>query len=166
MYLHPPNLQFTSTDLEEFCMEQEIKICAVKLHHLSTYICILIVYRSPTGIFLHFLNNLESILTWLYTNSSNIILCGDINVNYLDDGFTKKQKLVYLLASHNFCGVVNFPTRITNSSAATTDNFFIDKCRNEVYSIYPLSNGLSDHDVQILILNNFNGRSNSNIGKF
>jgi hypothetical protein len=48
---------------------------------------------------------------------------------------------------------VIFPTRITNSSATTTDNFFIDKCRNEAYSIHSLSNGLLDHDAQILILN-------------
>jgi hypothetical protein len=67
-------------------------------------------------------------------------------------GCTKKQQLNSLLASHNLCGVVNFPTRITHSSAI--DNFFIDKCRNEAYSIYPLSNGLSDHDAQILLLNN------------
>jgi hypothetical protein len=58
------------------------------------------------------------------TNSSNIILCGDINVNYLDEGCSKKQKLDSLLASHNLYSVVNFPTRITNSSATTIDNFF------------------------------------------
>jgi exonuclease III len=48
------NLQFTHIDLDEFCTDQEIEICAVKLHNFSTNICILTVYRSPTGNFLHF----------------------------------------------------------------------------------------------------------------
>jgi hypothetical protein len=55
------NLQFTPTELDEICADQEIEICAVKLHHFSTNICILTVYRSPTGNFQYFLNNLESI---------------------------------------------------------------------------------------------------------
>jgi hypothetical protein len=82
------------------------------------------------------------------------ILCGDINVNYLDEGGTKKQKLDSLLASYNICSIVNFPTRVTNISATAIDNFFIDKYRNEIYSINSLSNGLSDHDAQILTTNN------------
>jgi hypothetical protein len=69
------------------------------------------------------------------TNSSNIILCGGISVNYLDHGCTKKQKLAPLLASHSLYSVMNFPARITITSATTIDNFFINKCRNEAYSI-------------------------------
>jgi exonuclease III len=136
------NRQFTPTDPDEFCIAQETEICAVKLHYFSTNICILTVYRSPTGNFLHFLNNLESSLTRIYANSSIIILCGDINVNYLDDGCTNKQKFDSLLASYNLCSIVDFPTRVTNILATAIDNFFIDKHRNEFYSISSLSNGL------------------------
>jgi hypothetical protein len=67
-----------------------------------------------TGNFSHFLNNLESILTQIYTNSLNNILCRDINVNDLDVGVTKKQKLDSLLAKYNLCSIVNFPARFTN----------------------------------------------------
>jgi hypothetical protein len=86
--------------------------------------------------------------------ASRAVLSSTELVSYLNDGCTKKQQLDSLLASHNLCNVVNFPTRISNSSATTIDNFFIDKCRKEAYSIYSLSNGLSDDDAQILILNN------------
>ena len=34
------------------------------------------------------------------------------------------------------------------------DNIFIDKVKYENYSIHPLVNGLSDHDVQIITINN------------
>jgi hypothetical protein len=85
---------------------------------------------------------------------SNIILCGDINVNYLDDGDTNKLKLDSLLASYNLCSIVNFPTTVTNTSATAIDNFFIDNHSKEIYSIHSLTNGLSDHDAQVLTLNN------------
>jgi hypothetical protein len=131
------DLQYAPIDLDEFCIDQEIEICAVKLHHcaFNTSTCILTVYRSPTGNFLYFLNSLESILNRIYTKSSNIILCGDININYLDDAGTNKLKLNSLLASYNFCSIVDFPTRVTNTSATAIDNFFIDKHRNENFSI-------------------------------
>jgi exonuclease III len=41
-----------------------------------------------------FLNTLESILKKIYTNSLNIIIGGDININYLDDDDTNKQNLI------------------------------------------------------------------------
>jgi hypothetical protein len=47
---------------------------------------------------------------------------------------------------------VHFPTRITNISATSIDNIFIDGSRN--YTIKPHINGLSDHDAQLLILEN------------
>jgi hypothetical protein len=105
-----------------------------------------------TGNFLYFLNTLEAILNRIYTNSLNIILCGDININYLDDVSTNKQKLNFLLASYNLCSIVDFPTRVTNISATAIDNFF--KHKNEIFSIHSLTNGLSDHDAQIRTLNN------------
>jgi hypothetical protein len=35
-----------------------------------------------------------------------------------------------------------------------TDNIFIDKVKYENYSIHPLVYGLSDHDAQIITINN------------
>jgi hypothetical protein len=67
----------------QFCIDQDIEVCAIKLHHCTNNICILTVYRAPTGNFLYFSNSLEAILNKIYTKSTNIILCGDININYL-----------------------------------------------------------------------------------
>jgi hypothetical protein len=47
---------------------------------------------------------------------------------------------------------VNFPTRLQNNSATAIDNIFIDASLQGNYVIYPLCNGLSDHDVQLIIL--------------
>jgi hypothetical protein len=110
------------------------------------------VYRSPTGNFLLFLSTLDSILTRLFTNSLNIVICGDFNINYLEDS-TNKLKLDTLLASYNLHSTVDFPTRITNSSSTAIDNIFINKHLNIGFSIRSCPNGLSDHDAQILTLN-------------
>jgi hypothetical protein len=126
---------------------------AVKLHHHINNICILTVYRAPTGNFTCFLNSLETILNKLYTKSINIILC-DVNINYLDDSGTNKLKLNALLTTYHLCSIVDFPTRIASTSATAIDNFFIDKHRNEISSITSLPNGLLDHGSQLLTLNN------------
>ena len=53
---------------------------------------------------------------------------------------------------YNLKSTVNFPTRIFNGSSTAIDNIFIDLSRN--FTIYPLINGLSDHDAQLLKLQN------------
>ena len=95
------------------------------------------IYRPPTGNFTTFLMHLEAILTQLHTNASNLIVCGDINLNYLQDS-RNKSLLNSLLASFNLY-----------SSSTTIDNIFINKNKNKDYSIILISNGLSDHDAQI-----------------
>ena len=56
---------------------------------------------------------------------------------------------------NTFLSTVNFPPRIHNNSITAIDNIFIDKeVKYENYSIHPLVNGLSDHDAQIIIINN------------
>jgi len=59
-----------------------------------------------------------------------------------------------LLLSYNLHSTVNFPTRIHNNSITATDNIFIDKVKYENYSIHPLINRLSDHEAQIITINN------------
>jgi hypothetical protein len=93
---------------------------------------------------------METILNLLFSNNSRIVLCGDINVNYLTNN-DKKKKLNLLLASHNLLSTVNFPTRIQNGSATAIDNTFIDASLQGNYVIYPI-NGLSDHNAQLIVL--------------
>ena len=47
---------------------------------------------------------------------------------------------------------MHFPTRTDNNSATLIDNIFIDNRRH--YTIKPCVNGLSDHDAQLITLNN------------
>jgi hypothetical protein len=63
----------------------------------------------------------------------------------------QKTQLENLLNMYNLTGTVNFPTRITNTSSSAIDNIFVDK--RSKYTIKPYINGLSDHNTQLLILN-------------
>ena len=50
---------------------------------------------------------------------------------------------------------VNFVTRFQNNCGSATDNILINKSQLHMYNVLPLYNGLSDHDVQCLVLKKF-----------
>ncbi|PNF31336.1 hypothetical protein B7P43_G10907, partial [Cryptotermes secundus] len=126
---------------------------AIKLRLASVTYCIISIYRSPVGKLPYFISTLDLVLNKLYSISTNIILCGDVNINYLCESNNRTQ-LDSLLASYNLFNIVNFPTRIDNKSSTAIDGIFIDKYKFFNYVIMPGVNGLSDHDAQVLVLNN------------
>jgi hypothetical protein len=134
--------QYEPINLEEFCIEQIIEVCAIKLYHPNDNICILTIYRAPSGNYIHFLNVLEAILNRIYTKSKNLILCRDININYLDHMGNNKIKLETLLASYHLTSIVHFPTRVSNTSATAIDSIFINRNIYRTFTIIPLPNGL------------------------
>ena len=100
----------------------------------------------------YFLQNLDKVLQLVYTPALHIIICGDININYLAENEQKRQ-IDNLLLMYNLTAIVNFPTRINNTSASAIDNFFMDISRLEDFLVTPFLNDLSDHDAQILTIN-------------
>jgi len=145
------NIHFTNINMDRYSIEKVIEICFVKLRILSCIIVIITVYTSPSGNIAYFLSNLEAALNQIYSNTVDIILCGDFNVNYLSDN-QNKQARNPLLTSYSLYSVIDFPMRIHNSSNTMIVNIFINKLKNENYLVYSLINGLSNHDAQVLSL--------------
>jgi len=83
----------------------------------------------------------------LFSSTLDIIICGDININYLTDN-ARKRELEALLKTYNLTSIVNFTTRTQQKSATAIDNIFIDATRIGNYTVYPIINGMSDHDAQ------------------
>jgi len=54
--------------------------------------------------------------------------------------------------SYNLTQIVDFPTRITNTSETLIDTVFIDTSIYDKTQIKPVINGISDHDAQFLYL--------------
>jgi len=143
-------LKFTNISLQKHCKEQDIEITAVQLKLNKKNVIIFCVYRAPSGDFDYFLNKLDYIHNSLHTYKTEFIICG--NTNYLGTN-NKKKQLDYLLGTYNLITTVYFPMRTVNNSATLIDNIFIDNRRH--YTIKPYTNGLSDHDAQLITLNNF-----------
>ena len=82
-------ISYSTINLNKFCNYHDLEECAIQLIILLNIYNILCIYRPPTVNFTTFLMHLEAILTELNTNASKLIVCGDINVNYLQDSRNK-----------------------------------------------------------------------------
>jgi hypothetical protein len=56
------NLNFLNINPIRYCNDQDIEVCAQKLEFIIPSICLLAVYRAPSGNFISFLNGLGSII--------------------------------------------------------------------------------------------------------
>jgi hypothetical protein len=81
----------------------------------------------------------------------HFIICGYININHLNESGNKNQ-LDNLLLSYYLTSIINFPTRVQNTSATAEDNIFIDISQFESYAVTPTINCVSDHEAQLLII--------------
>ena len=65
-----------------------------------------------------------------------------------------KKQLDVIMSSYSLVPIVDFPTRSHNSMESLIDNIFIDPSQYKSHSVYPIFNGLLDHDAQLLIIKN------------
>jgi hypothetical protein len=79
------------------------------------------------------------------------IVCGDLNINLLKKSHDTSN-ILSLMDSYNLTQVVDFPTRITNTSETLIDTVFIDPSIYDKIQIQPVINGISDHNAQFLYL--------------
>jgi hypothetical protein len=56
------SLEYNLIDLQKYCVEQEIEICAIRMVVATTNIYVISIYRSPTGDFATFIQVIHEIL--------------------------------------------------------------------------------------------------------
>jgi protein involved in ribonucleotide reduction len=115
---------------------------------------IVCIYRSPTGNFTQFIKSLDRILTHLTKPNTEVIICGDFNIDFSQEKSSKRQEFVTLLATYKLISTIKYPTKCSSRSNTTIDNIFIDFIHKNAYSTYPIINGLSDHDGQLIQFHN------------
>jgi exonuclease III len=118
------SINFIGIDLQHRCKEQDTEICAIKMNLNKLNIIIIAIYRSPVGDFNYFLEKLDATLNQLHNIRMKFVICGDINVNYLDN--CHNRQLDNVLSTYNLNGTVYFPTRTADDSATVIDNIFVD----------------------------------------
>lgn len=145
-------------NFDNLLVERTFEFSLVYCRQLSLYV--LALYRSPSGNIEHFFMRLETLLTSLGINA-NILLCGDLNINFskASDRYTKS--LCSLFNSMNLCMHVDQPTRFSAYSNSTID-YFCSNLNQDYISCKTINAGLSDHEA-ILAHINLNIRSKSEV---
>jgi exonuclease III len=96
---------FNKTDISHHCKEQDLAICAIQLDIKTCKLIIISLYRAPSGDFNQFLKRLDTTLKYLYNPKSEILICGDININYLNESNQKKQMNSLLITYCDILGL-------------------------------------------------------------
>lgn len=126
--------------------EESFEISAAYCKQLN--LLVFCVYRSPSSDPKEFLNKLDGMLCEM-PPSSKVILAGDFNIDFSDRHNINTTMLSNLLTSYGLLMHVNFPTRITDTSATIIDYV----CSNiDGVTCSVLHSGLSDHEAVSSVL--------------
>jgi hypothetical protein len=142
------NLHIRTIGVQSISQRERLKLqqylATVKLYTL---------YRAPSGDFNQFLMRLDTTLKYLYNPKSEFIICGDIQ--YRLPQWKQPEKTNKLIINNiQFDTHCKFATRIQNNSSTAINNIFVDSIRLNSSSASPIISGLSDHDAQLLTINN------------
>ena len=130
------SLKYNTINIDEYNIDKDTESCAIRVDSAFNKLCILTIYRYPRGNFTHFLNRLDLILQKFYNNNFNIIICGDVNVNY-PIGNNRRSQLDSVLHSYNLAGIVKFPSTFGLNCHTAIDNVFISHppLENMIYAL-------------------------------
>lgn len=135
--------------------DKQFECCACKYSVGKLKILVIAIYRSPCSSYITFLDRLNKMTDFFSKKYRYIIFGGDININVLANGNDHKL-LKNTLKSHCMRYLIDFPTRVTDTSKTAIDNFFIKNMDDLCPQVEGAITLLSDHDAQILHLKNTN----------
>jgi len=138
--------------LRDLGKENVFEISAIELPDNSTIIAC--IYRSPDSDFYTFLYTLEWLIFKVSSKGKRLVLCGDLNVNFLQHN-NKLVDLQNLLVMNNLTNIVKSPTRISDRSVSLIDVMIVDNTDNEMFTVNQ-DLGYSDHLAQLLYMKSKN----------
>lgn len=128
-------------DIVSLSVERTIEIACIELEQLI----VMSVYRPPASAYDLFEKIMDEALAKISDKNKSIIVCGDFNVDLLEDNnICTRFKSLFLC--HNLKNLFLEPTRITETSATCIDNIFSNITPTNKSVINKLS---SDHSGQI-----------------
>jgi hypothetical protein len=93
MFVHN-GIKFTSLNIDNHCLDQDFKVCAIHLNSVYDELCILAIYRSPLGNFNTFLTNFDL-----------IFLTYPLNIVYNNRALTVTENIKFL-GMHLNCSLI------------------------------------------------------------
>jgi hypothetical protein len=82
---------FNEIDIAQHCKEHDFEISAIQLLIKTPNLIIVSLCTAPSGEVKEFLGRLDAILKHLYNPEPEFIICGDININYLNENNNKNK---------------------------------------------------------------------------
>ena len=146
-------------DVDRFCVEKSIELCAVCVRLCNISVIVLTCYRSPSADLNVFFYNIDNALNYLYKPNVSFVLCGDINIDgYISENCQNKKfsTLCNTMLSFNLLPMVKWPTRVTDDTITTIDHIFTNI--NDSKNCIVLDNTLSDHRVVFFQSNLFSDK--------
>jgi hypothetical protein len=83
------DLYFSDFDISYNCKEKDLEICAFQLETEVSKLITLSLYGAPTGDFNRCIKKHDDTLKHLTKPKSELLICGDINTNYLTESNRK-----------------------------------------------------------------------------
>lgn len=117
--------------IKNLTTESDCEIVGVEVLNPRIFICS--VYRSPGRNHETLLSTLDLVCQELAKNNKPIVICGDININYLDKN-KKCQDLIEFLNSHGLHMTNKEPTRVSKDSATCIDYIFTNIPKKTIYT--------------------------------
>lgn len=151
MILIKNSLNFVAIpECNNLSMEKIFECAGVSVTINNEEIGILCIYRAPNSDLDLFLDKFEECLNLMCRKNhfGKIIVCGDMNINYLSESHDK-DKLIDLINSLYLNPIFNEATRITPTSESAIDYIFTN-FNNIIVKKRIIHNGLSDHSAQVI----------------
>lgn len=137
------------SDIVNLSVDKIFECAAVKLKISAINYCIICIYRTPNSDVNLFFNKFEESLNRIISrnDTSRIIICGDLNINYLCSENIDTIALKDLTNSFHIKSVFNEPTRISQMTETAVD-YILTNFNNSISTANILHTGLSDHTAQ------------------
>lgn len=135
---------------EELCQDKLLEFCCVKFKVDNFHFLLVGIYRTPQFENSEFLNRLNKLINNLVRKEKNLIIIGDFNIDTLKDSPELKElKSILLRCGMNY--IIDFPTRVTNTSKTCIDNILTNINKDQIKT-EGIVTALSDHDGQLMEL--------------
>lgn len=141
----------------DFSVECEIEMCGFSFCLPNNFKTVVFsVYRPPSGDINVFFRNLTSVLTSIRNKFDYVVVCGDLNVNLLDNSLSTKI-LCDIFDSFNLNITSREPTRVftnnKNQTSSTCLDYIATNIPPEIYKVMIFDPMLSDHYAHLFSLN-------------